>query len=145
VGIDFDNLDGRRGYSPWRSYGQSKLANLLFAKQLAKRLKKSGQTANALHPGVIRTNLGRHMNPVARIGMAIAEPLFFKSIPEGAATQCYLATHPALKDVSGHYFSDCNLARPHHRRVDDALAERLWLVSEQIVAQLLSTAQDESP
>ncbi|MEJ0095988.1 MAG: SDR family NAD(P)-dependent oxidoreductase [Methylocella sp.] len=63
VGIEFDNLSGQRGYGPWRAYGQSKLANLLFAKQLAKRLAGTGKTANALHPGGIMTNLGRNLGP----------------------------------------------------------------------------------
>jgi NAD(P)-dependent dehydrogenase (short-subunit alcohol dehydrogenase family) len=134
-GIQFDNLTGKRGYSPWEAYGQSKLANLLFAKELAKRLRSTGQTANAVHPGVINTNLGRSMPGIARAALAIAAPLALKSIPQGAATQCYVATHPDMK-VSGEYFADCNVAPSSAVSRDPALAARLWEESEKIVAQL---------
>src|SRR5205085_4234881 len=91
-GIQFDNLNGAKGYAPWRNYGQSKVANILFAKELARRLGSTGKTANALHPGVIKTNLGRSMPVVARIALGAAGPFVLKSIAEGAATQCFLAT-----------------------------------------------------
>lgn len=136
AGIQFDNLDGSRGYNPWANYGQSKLANLLFAKQLAKRLEGTGRTANSLHPGVIHTNLARSMNPVARVALSMGAPLVLKSIPEGAATQCYLAVHPDVADVSGKYFADCNESRTSAHGRDDALAEKLWGVSEKIAAEV---------
>jgi WW domain-containing oxidoreductase len=136
VGIEFDNLSGERGYKPWQAYGQSKLANLLFAKQLAKRLSGTKVTANALHPGVIKTELSRNMSPVARLVLGAASPIALKSIPEGAATQCYVATRPELAGVSGEYFSDCNIAKPSKLARDSALAERLWEESERIVAKL---------
>ncbi|HUJ75104.1 MAG TPA: SDR family NAD(P)-dependent oxidoreductase, partial [bacterium] len=93
-GIELDNLTGERGYQPWRAYAQSKLANLLFAKHLATRL-PAGQTAHALHPGVIATNLGRHMHPALWITFQVLAAPFLKSIAQGAATQCYVATHAA--------------------------------------------------
>ncbi len=136
AGIQLDNLDGSRGYSPWAAYGQSKLANLLFAKHLAKRLQGTGKTANSLHPGVIRTNLARNMNPIARVALSIGEPLVLKTIPEGAATQCYLAANSGVAGVSGKYFADCNVAEPSARGRDDALAEQLWDISEKIVAEV---------
>ncbi len=135
-GIQLDNLSGERGYSPWGAYGQSKLANLLFAKQLAKRLAGSNRTANALHPGVIRTNLARHMSPLTRAAMAAVGPLFFKTVPQGAATQCFLAAHPDVAAVSGQYYADCNPAPTSSRGADDGLAQRLWQVSEHIVEQV---------
>jgi len=135
-GIQFDNLSGERGYQGWRSYGQSKLANLLFAKELARRLAGTGKTANAVHPGVIRTNLGRHMNPVARVVFAAAGPLALKSVPQGAATEVYVAVHPGAAKVSGAYFADCNVAAPRADADDAALAARLWKASEEIVARL---------
>ena len=134
-GIEFDNLSGERGYSGWRHYGQSKLANLLFAKALARRLAGTGCTANALHPGVINTQLTRHLHPVMRVGWALAAPLLLKSVQQGAATQCYVATHPSLAGVSGEYFADCNVAQPSQFGLDVALAERLWEVSQQIAAR----------
>ena len=135
AGIEFDNLSGERNYRPWAAYGQSKLANLLFAKQLAKRL-PAGQTANAIHPGVIDTNLGRHMNLAVRMGLKPASLLFLKSIPQGASTQCYVATHPDTATVSGEYFADCNVAKCSAHGRDAALAEKLWTVSEELVEKL---------
>ena len=135
-GIQFDNLDGHRGYSPWANYGQSKLANLLFARELARRLEGTNKTANSVHPGVIATNLARSMNPVVRTALGIGGPLVLKSLGEGAATQCYLAVHPDAASVRGKYFADCNEARPTSKGRDDALAAQLWDVSEQIVAEV---------
>jgi NAD(P)-dependent dehydrogenase (short-subunit alcohol dehydrogenase family) len=136
VGIEFDNLSGERSYSPWTAYGQSKLANLLFAKELAKRLHGTTKTANAVHPGVIKTNLGRSMASFARVALAIAEPLVLKSNAEGAATQVYVATRPELEGVTGEYFADCNIAKSSPVSYDAALATRLWEESERIVQKL---------
>ena len=137
VGIEFDNLSGERDYAPWKAYGQSKLANLLFAHQLATRL-PAGQTANAVHPGVINTNLGRHMNKLLMIPFALMGPLALKTIPQGAATQTYVATHPSLAAVSGEYFADVNVAKSTRHGRDMALAEKLWAVTEDIVAEVLN-------
>lgn len=134
-GIDFDNLSGTRGYNAWRAYGQSKLANLLFARELATRLPHAGQRANALHPGVIATNLGRNMPAWAQAGLSALSPLALKSIPQGAATQCYLATHPQVS-VNGAYYKDCNVATPSRYGRDPRLAARLWETTEQIVRKL---------
>ncbi len=135
-GIQFDNLDCHRGYSPWANYGQSKLANHLFAKALAKRFEGTQKTANSLHPGVIHTNLARSMNPIARVALSIGAPLVLKSVPEGAATQTYLAVHPAVAGVRGKYFADCNESYTSAQGRDDAMAEKLWETSERIVAEL---------
>jgi NAD(P)-dependent dehydrogenase (short-subunit alcohol dehydrogenase family) len=138
AGIEFDNLAGQRSYGAWSAYGQSKLANLLFAKQLAKRLASEGKavTANAVHPGVIISGLQRNMPTIQRLSMALAGPIVLKSVPEGAATQVYVATRPELDGVSGEYFADCNIAQPSAPGKDAELAERLWQESERIVAQL---------
>jgi len=130
------NLSGERGYSPWANYGQSKLANVLFANELAKRLSGTGKTANSRHPGVIHTNLARSMNPIARVPLSIGAPLVLKSVGEGAATQCYLAVNPSGGGVSGKYFADCNEARPSSHGRDQAMAAKLWEVSQQIVAEV---------
>jgi NAD(P)-dependent dehydrogenase (short-subunit alcohol dehydrogenase family) len=138
-GIEFDNLTGERGYRPWTAYGQSKLANLLFAKELARRFQGSGRTANALHPGVIQTNLGRSMSTPAiaqNLLYGIGGPLFLKNIAQGAATECYLAVHPSVSGISGEYFADCNLKQPRADANDIALARRLWDVSENIASDL---------
>jgi NAD(P)-dependent dehydrogenase (short-subunit alcohol dehydrogenase family) len=135
-GIEFDNLDGARGYSAWRAYGQAKLANLLFATELARRFAGTKRTANAVHPGVIATNLGRHMSTALRVAVVVARPIFLKTIGQGAATTCYLAAHPDAASISGRYFADCNPATPSKPARDAALAERLWTVTEEIVAKL---------
>jgi NAD(P)-dependent dehydrogenase (short-subunit alcohol dehydrogenase family) len=136
-GIQFDNLDGSKGYTPWAAYGQSKMANLLFAKELSRRLASTGKTANACHPGVINTNLFRHLNFALRATLGtIAEWLVFKTIPQGAATACFLAVHPAAAKITGAYFSDCNMAQCRADADDPALAKKLWERTEQIVAAL---------
>ncbi|MBV1858060.1 MAG: SDR family NAD(P)-dependent oxidoreductase [Nannocystaceae bacterium] len=135
-GIAFDNLDGAKGYSSWRAYGQSKLANLLFAKHLATRFDKPKQTANALHPGVIETNLGRHMNAAFRASLSLGQPLFAKNVAEGAATQCFLATNPKGADTNGEYFSNCNVAKTSRHGRDAELAKKLWERTEAIVEKL---------
>jgi len=135
-GIQFDNLNGEREYSAWANYGQSKLANLLFANHLAKRLQGTGKTANSLHPGVIHTNLARSMNPMARAALAIGAPLVLKSVGEGAATTCYLAVHPGIEGVAGKYFSDCNVGKSSSRGRDEEMASKLWEVSEKIAAEV---------
>ncbi|HEX3773918.1 MAG TPA: SDR family oxidoreductase [Polyangiaceae bacterium] len=137
AGIEFDNLSGEKHYTPWRAYGQSKLANLLFAKELAKRLQGTQKTANAVHPGVIKTNLPRHIPGVAQLVMGIAEPLVLKSEAEGAATQVYVATRPELAGVSGEYFADCNIGKSSAISHDSALAARLWQESEKIVENVV--------
>ena len=136
AGIQFDDLSLERSYTPWRAYGQSKLANLLFARALARRFAGSARTANAVHPGVIATNLMRHMNPIARASMGLAEVIALKTIPQGAATQCYVAAHPATAAISGEFFADCNVARSSAAGRDLALAERLWTVTEEITSKL---------
>ena len=133
AGIEFDNLTGSRDYHPWKMYGQSKLANILFAKQLAKKFDSSKRTANALHPGVIKTNLVRHIeNPEQMLAN-----MTLKTIAQGAATQCLVATRPELASTSGEYFSDCQVQATSHPCADDMqLAEQLWTHTEEIVAKL---------
>ena len=136
-GIQFDNLSGARDYTPWGAYGQSKLANLLFAKELSRRLRGTAQTANAIHPGVIRTTrLWRHLSPALNLLSALADPIALKSIPEGAATQTYVAVHPGAAAVNGAYWMDCNVARPSERAEDVPLAKQLWEVTEELVKRL---------
>jgi NAD(P)-dependent dehydrogenase (short-subunit alcohol dehydrogenase family) len=141
AGIEFDNLDGMRGYEPNKMYGQSKLANALFSLELARRLREEGSTAtsNSVHPGVINTNLGRHFEPWKRTLSKLIGWTFMKSVEAGAATSCYVATAPALAAVSGHYFEDCNPVVPEAgKHMDDlALAARLWQKSTELVGEYL--------
>ena len=134
VGIDFDNLSGERDYQPWRTYGQSKLANLLMVKSLAKKL-TGKQTANALHPGVIQTKLGRHLADYDGLLDDIGREKL-KTVGQGAATQVYLAVHPDVADKTGLYFDNCRVKEPSQPDQDEDLADRLWAESENIVASL---------
>lgn len=130
-GLELDNLSGAHEYHPWRMYGRSKLANILYARSLARRL-KPGQTANSVHPGVIETNLARHVPNPEQMFAGMRDRL--KTIPQGAATQCYVAVHPQVRAVTGRYFVDSNEATPIAAASDDALAEALWAETERIVA-----------
>ncbi|MEO8180167.1 MAG: SDR family oxidoreductase [Deltaproteobacteria bacterium] len=133
-GIQFDNLSGDRRYDPFAMYGQSKLANLLFSSELARRLPR-GQSSNALHPGVIATSLGRSLPVWARAGLQVLTPVALKSAAQGAATQCYVAVHPGMQ-TTGRYFVDCNPKAPSALGRDPELAQRLWDVTERIVSEL---------
>jgi len=134
-GIEFDNLDGSQGYTPIRAYGQSKMANILFAMGLAKRFEGSERVANAVHPGVIATNLGRSMSSVANVVMRIASPLVMKNAAQGAATQMFAAFHDDGARWSGEYLSDCNLDKARDDATEE-LAERLWQTSEAIASDV---------
>lgn len=136
-GIQFDNLSGKNGYSQWRAYGQSKLANVLFARALAKRFAGTTKTANSLHPGGIATNLSRHIDtPFSRAVFGSLGWIGMKSVGQGAATQCYVAAHPKAANITGCYWSDCNVAASSTLGQNDALAQRLWEESERIARQV---------
>jgi retinol dehydrogenase 12 len=132
--LDFDDLMSTRDYRMLRTYGRSKLANILFTHSLAKRLVGSGVTANALHPGMVATHLGQDnwlARTVGRAFMAIAGV----SATQGAKTSVYLATSAEVASLSGGYYSKCRPAplAAAPGALDDSTAERLWSVSEQLV------------
>jgi NAD(P)-dependent dehydrogenase (short-subunit alcohol dehydrogenase family) len=136
-GVRFDDLNASKHYTPWGAYGQSKLANILFARELATRLPRPAQSANAIHPGVIPTNLNRHLPGLLQAGLSALGPaISLKSVPQGAATQVYVATHPGAADVNGEYWADCNVAKSNAWGRDLQMARRLWDVTEAIVAKL---------
>ncbi len=127
--VDFDDLQGQRKYFGWGAYGQSKLCNLLFTYELARRLEGTGVTVNALHPGIVATNFG--------MSGGGAMPLFNRLIsvamlrPEqGAQTVIYLATSPEVEGVSGKYFVNRKAVRSSKASYDQSAADRLWQVSE---------------
>jgi NAD(P)-dependent dehydrogenase (short-subunit alcohol dehydrogenase family) len=133
--IDFDDLMSVRGYGVMRTYGRSKLANILFTRALAKRLAGSKVTANCLHPGLIATGIGQ-TNALARLAWKlIVKARGGISVEEGARTSVYLATAPEVEGLSGGYYVKCRLAELQTRAeaVSDAVAERLWKVSEELV------------
>jgi len=140
-GIQFDNLSGEAGYQPFKAYGQTKLANILFSHELSRRYADEPLTSNAIHPGLVATNLGRYMRgDKAGASKRPDKPLRKgqKSPAQGAATQVYAAIDRRLQGVSGYYFEDCNpveLTGPHARNPE--LATQLWDVSEQLVSAYL--------
>lgn len=133
-GIRFDKINDPSGYSSFAAYGQSKLANILHANELAKRLKEDGAdiTANSLHPGAIVTNLFRHNSTINGLVNLLGRAVL-KSVQQGAATTCFVALHPQVKGVTGEYFSDSNLAKPRPQGQDGDLAKKLWDFSMDLV------------
>ena len=125
AGIDFHDLQGQARYSGYGAYGQSKLAQILYTHELARQLAGTGITVNAVHPGVIHTNLGRGEYPRA---FDVVRHLL-KGPDKGARTPVYVATSPALEGVTGRYFKDSREARSSPESYDDAAARRLWEVS----------------
>jgi len=133
--IDFSDLQGERSYSGARAYNQSKLANVLFTYELARRLPAASVTANALHPGVTRTAFGAE-DPAAiqRLFMPFMRPLM-KTPARGAATSIYLASAPGLEQVSGRYFASSKPRKSAERSYDETAAGRLWKVSADLIAR----------
>jgi NAD(P)-dependent dehydrogenase (short-subunit alcohol dehydrogenase family) len=141
-GIEFDNLAANRGYEDRRAYGQSKLANVLFSLHLAKLLKGTRITSNALHPGVINTEIDRNMSRFKQTGFAMWAALGgTKTVEEGAATSCYVATSPLLGSTSGRFFEDCNAVtvQGDNHMTDTEMAEQLWQVSTELTRDYLVT------
>lgn len=131
--IDFDDLQTERGYSGSRAYSQSKLGSILFTHELSQRLGATGVTANALHPGVVRTSFGADdPGAVQRLLVPFMRP-FMKSPAQGAATSIYLASAPGLSQVTGQYFANRKPRRSSDASYDEAVALRLWQVSAELV------------
>jgi NAD(P)-dependent dehydrogenase (short-subunit alcohol dehydrogenase family) len=129
--LDFDDLQSAKVYRPQSVYGRSKLCNILFTRALARRLASTGVTANCLHPGFVRTNLGQRNSGLFATLLRVA--FLFAGPPErGANTIVYLATSPAVAEVSGGYFIDCRQATPSAQARDDASAERLWIATARL-------------
>ena len=143
LGVDFDDLEMSRDYSDSLAYGQSKLANVLFSLRLAELLRGTSVTSNALHPGVINTDIDRNLNPLTRFGFGLLTKLSGKTIEEGAATTCYVASSQLLGSTSGYYFEDCNAVTiPGENHMQDMkMAEELMRVSEELTADYLVEQQ----
>ena len=126
--IDFDNLQSEKHFSGMQAYGQSKLANVLFTYELARRLEGSGVTVNALHPGFIATGFARNNGAFYNFGMKLIG-LFIRKPDQGAQTSIYLASSPQVEGLTGKYFIDCKAADSSPLSHDQALAQKLWQVS----------------
>merc|ERR1719384_2065415 len=134
--INWDDISyAKTEYSPFVAYSQSKLANILFTKELARKGEGSGVTAYALHPGVIATDLGRHMenwNCVTKMMWRCWAP-FIKTPDSGANTTIYCAIEPSIAEHNGKYYSDCREVRPAPQAENMEDAKKLWDLSEQMV------------
>jgi NAD(P)-dependent dehydrogenase (short-subunit alcohol dehydrogenase family) len=131
--VDFDDLQGERSYAGARAYSQSKLANILFTYELARRLPATSVTANALHPGLTRTSFGAEdPGGVQRRLVPFLRP-FMKTPAQGAATSIHLASAPELAQVTGRYFANRKPKRSAKASHDQAAATRLWQVSAELV------------
>jgi len=126
--IRFEDLQGERRYSGYRAYGQSKLAQVLFTRELARRLEGTGVTVNACHPGVIRTNLGMGGSSV----IVRFVRMFFKGPERGAETPIYLAVSPDVEGVTGKYFANKRIREPSRAAQDPDVARRLFDVSAEL-------------
>jgi WW domain-containing oxidoreductase len=130
-GIMFDNLDGHRHYKPSTFYGQSKLANALYAKELSRRLSSRGIAVNSVDPGAART----------RINTGFFARLFARSAARAAATQAFVSANPQASGITGQFWSDCRISKGSPLLQDAVLARRLWEVSEEIIAGASSRHQ----
>jgi len=143
--IDFDDLQAERAYSGGRAYSQSKLANVMFTYELARRLAGTGVTANVLHPGVTRTSFGMEdPTRVMRRLMPLGRP-FLKAPERGARTSIYLASSPEVAGITGQYFANGKPKRSAGRSYDREAAARLWAVSATLVGlkETTTTGQEE--
>lgn len=138
--LDFDDLGFERGYAIMKAYARSKLGNVMFTRELARRLAGKGVTVNCLHPGAVRTGIWSHAPFFAKPILAIAK-LFMISAEEGGSRIVYLATSPEVADQTGGYYDKNRRVEPSRLARDDAQARRLWQVSEQMVG--LSGAGDQ--
>ena len=132
--IDFDDLRSHKGFSGMNAYGQSKLANVLFTYELARRLEGTGVTVNALHPGFVATNMGSNNGWIVRAFRPLMN-IRALSVEEGAETVIYLATSPEVEGITSKYFFRCKPVPSSAYSYDETVAKQLWAVSEEMSGQ----------
>jgi NAD(P)-dependent dehydrogenase (short-subunit alcohol dehydrogenase family) len=130
--LHFDDLQSEHNYRGFAAYGRSKLCNILFTRELARRLQGTGVTANCLHPGFVASRFGDDNGGLFRIGIGIAKRLLAISLEDGAATSIHLASAPEVEGRTGLYFDKCKPATPSAAAQDDTVAQELWLRSARI-------------
>ncbi len=142
--MHWDDLQFTRGYNGWAAYAQSKLANILFSNELARRLEGTGVTSNALHPGFVATRFA-HNNGIIWGGlMALMQRLFAITPEEGAQTSIYLATASEVATISGRYFVKSRETSPAPQAQDMAAAARLWEISERMIVNPAPVLRDDA-
>jgi len=137
--INFDDLNSEKSYAQMSAYSQSKLANVLFARELAGKLKGTGVTVNSLHPGVINTELARNTPVVNNFVVKWMLKMFLKTPAQGAATTLHVAMSPEGGEVTGKYFSDSKITRTAPQAEDDEVARKLWNATEEIIQSKLGS------
>jgi NAD(P)-dependent dehydrogenase (short-subunit alcohol dehydrogenase family) len=130
--LDFDDLQTARGFNGWKAYQRSKLANILFTRELARRLAGTGVTANCLHPGFVKTRFGDNNRGFWGIGIRLGKLFAAISVPRGAETPVYVASAPEIAGLTGRYFDKCRVREPNAAARNDADALRLWDISERL-------------
>jgi retinol dehydrogenase 12 len=136
-GLDFDNLQGEKKFSGWGAYAHSKLANLLFTYELARRLDDTGNTVNALHPGYVDTGFALNNGSLFRVAAKLSAHLFGRKPEVGAQTSIYLASSPEVEGVTGRYFHDCKQIESSPASYNQDAALKLWQVSMEMMAQAM--------
>ena len=137
-GLDFDDLQSEHGYRWGKVYGRSKLANIYFARELARRLDGTGVTSNSLHPGFVRSEFGQggDLGALYGFGLKYLAAPFAISQEAGAKTSIHVASAPELEGATGGYYVKCAPATPSKVAQDDDAARRLWDASEQLIASV---------
>ncbi|XP_023654776.2 retinol dehydrogenase 12-like isoform X1 [Paramormyrops kingsleyae] len=130
--IRLDDINHEKSYDSKKAYGQSKLANILCTRLMAKKLEGTGVTTYALHPGVVQSELWRHLSAPAQLGVKMIKP-FTKTSVQGAQTSIYCAVAPELEKTTGGYYSDCAPASCSQAARDDEMAQKLWELSCQML------------
>jgi NAD(P)-dependent dehydrogenase (short-subunit alcohol dehydrogenase family) len=127
--INFDDLNAEKGYSGWGAYSNSKLMNVLFTYELARRLQGSGVTVNCLHPGFVATQFGKNNGGLIGLGLSLVQRVGAISPQQGAETTLYLATSPEVEGITGRYFDQKKAVESSKISQDEETARRLWEIS----------------
>jgi len=130
-GFNFDDVNSLKEYKPFKVYGYSKLANILFTKKLSQVLENENITVNCLHPGVVGTGFGQNNGIFSKILFNLSKP-FMRSSEKGAETSIYLCSSPDVSDVSGQYFYNCKIAKTTKWARSEEDADRLWNLSKEL-------------
>ena len=137
IDFEFDNLNGEKKYSGFDIYKKSKLANVMFTYELAKRVKDKGITANCLHPGFVSTNFGKNNNLLWRNVIRVAMWLTAINVKDGAKTSIHLACSDEVKDITGRFFANCEVKKGSSKAKNEEHNRKLWDISEDYVKKFV--------
>ena len=137
IDFEFDNMNGEKKYAGFDTYKKSKLANVMFTYELAKRIEKTGITANCLHPGFVATKFGNNNNILWRSVISFAKLLMAISVKDGAKTTVHLACSDEVADTNGRFFADCKVKQGSSKAKNDEHNKKLWELSEEFIAPFL--------